>query len=339
MGQAAVSPAPFFTSGDLKLVSWAVILFVLLLTSAAQAQQSKPAVPSTDLSAAAQQGLDLALKGNCLSALPLLKKGAHVAEKDLQKKVGLATVRCAMMMNQQDTAVSALLLLNREFPHDPEVLYLTTHAYSDLATRASQELAAVAPTSYQALELNGEALETQGKWKEAKQQYEEVLAQHPDLPGIHYRLGRIILSEPPTATTAEDARKEFEAELKIDPSNAGAEYVLGELARQTEQWDVAIEHFERATELDAKFQEAYRGLGMSLNAAGKFAEAVPPLERYVKLEPRDPAGHYQLAIAYARSGHQEQAQREMELQRQADENVRKEQGQAGDPVHSPPSPP
>lgn len=56
---------------------------------------------------------------------------------------------------------------------------------------------------------------------------------------------------------------------------------------------------------------------MSLAASGKFSEATPPLESYVKMQPEDPAGHYQLAIAYARTGNQQGAAREMALQAQA----------------------
>ena len=56
---------------------------------------------------------------------------------------------------------------------------------------------------------------------------------------------------------------------------------------------------------------------MSLNSAQKFSEAVAPLQKYVKLEPSDPAGHYQLATAYARTGRKPDAEREMTLQREA----------------------
>lgn len=301
------------------------------------AQQSKPA-PAQNSAESVQRGIDLAQQGNCKEAMPLLKRAAHESDKDLERKLGLATVRCAMMLDQTETAVNALLRLNREFPRDPEVLYVTTHAYSDLSTRASLDLAHDAPASYQARELNAEALEMQGKWDDAEKEYRKILEANPNLPGIHFRLARIILSRPPTPTTRDDATKELDAEMKIDPNNADAEYILGELARQAQNYDEAIAHFRRATALDPDFSQALRGLGMSLNAEGKFADAVPPLERYVKLEPGDPAGHYQLAIAYARSGRKDEAQHEMELQRQADEAERRAQGQAGDPSQ-PASPP
>jgi predicted Zn-dependent protease len=68
--------------------------------------------------------------------------------------------------------------------------------------------------------------------------------------------------------------------------------------------------------LDEGFVEAYLALGISMNAAGKFADAVTPLENYVKMQPDDPAGHYQLATAYARTGRKQDAQREMALQQE-----------------------
>lgn len=319
----------------------AIIVFLLasLVYPSATAAQKAKAAPSASPGEDLQRGIASAEKGNCKQALPLLKRGGHIADKDLERRAGLATVRCAMMLNQTETAVNAVLMLNRDFPHDPEVLYVTTHAYSDLSTRASLRLAQEAPDSYQALELNAEALELQGKWDQAEEQYKRILAQNPNLPGIHFRLARLILSRPATPTTPEDARKELEAELKIDPSNVDAEYVLGELAREQQRFDQAIVHFEHAIKLAPNFPDALRGLGMSLNSAGKFAEAVAPLEQYVKMEPGDPAGHYQLAIAYARSGRKEEAVHEMELQREADEAVRRAQGQAGEPNQPPPSHP
>ena len=230
-------------------------------------------------------------------------------------------VRCGLQSNQTEAAVSALLWLNREFPTDPDVLYVTTHAFSDLSTRAALQLATTAPLSTQARELNAESLESQGKWDEAAAQYNLILKQQPGLQGIHYRLGRIILSKPPAPTTADDARTEFQAELKINPHNAGAEYVLGELSRQAQQWDDAIEHFSRASSLDASFADAFLGLGFALNSVSRYAEAIPPLQRGVKLQPENPTGHYQLAIAYNGVGRKEDAKLEVRLQKEAEEKI------------------
>jgi tetratricopeptide (TPR) repeat protein len=267
-------------------------------------------------SEAAERGVTLASKGRCREALPVLKRAttAQITDKNLKYDVLMSTARCAMSLDQTDTAVRALLELNRNFPGDPEVLFTTTHYYSDLASRASQELAASAPTSPQAEQLEAESLESQGDWDKAAIEYRKILEQDPQRRGIHYRLGRLFLSKTPP--DVESAKKELNEELKVDPSNAAAEFVLGETERQAGNWDEAIGHFSRASKLDEGFQEAYLALGMSLNSAGRFADALAPLESYVKMQPGDPAGHYQLGTAYARTGHKQEAQREMALQQQ-----------------------
>jgi tetratricopeptide (TPR) repeat protein len=288
-------------------------LFALLGISAAQAP-SRLAAP--DASSSAQPGVDLAAKGRCREALPLLKKATpHVSDNQLRYRVLMSTARCAMSLDQTATTVEALVVLNREFPHDPDVLYSTTHFYSELASRAAQELAATAPTSHQAEQLEAEAFESQENWDKAVAQYKKILEQEPQLHGIHYRLGRIFLSKSPPDT--DSAKTELAEELKNDPENAAAEFLLGEIARQAGQWDDAIPHFARASKLDEGFQEAYLALGMSLNSSGKFVDAIPPLQNYVKMQPGDPAGHYQLATAYARTGRKQDADREMTLQREA----------------------
>jgi len=257
----------------------------------------------------------LGKKGNCKPALPILKRAtSRVTDKQLKFNAAMLTARCAMSIGQTDTAVEALLLLNREFPRDPEVLYTTTHFYSELASRASQELAKAAPTSVQAQELEAEAFESQNDWDKAAAEYQRILSQDPKTPDIHYRLGRILLSKNPA--DAEGAKKEFGAELKLDPNNASANFMLGEIARQAGQWNDAIDHFSAALKLDQGFAEAYLALGISLNSSGKFSDAVAPLGSYVKMVPEDPAGHYQLATAYARSGHKPEAEREMALQKE-----------------------
>jgi tetratricopeptide (TPR) repeat protein len=297
-------------------------LFVLIAIRPVMAQVPQKA-PAVDPLAAAKQGLSLAERGKCKEALQLLRKSTpHLADKEIKLKAGVATVRCALNLEQTDAAVEALQILNREFPHDPEVLYVTTHAYSDLSTRASVELATTAPNSHQAHEMNAEALELQGKWDDAEKEYQSILDNDPSLPGIHFRMGRLLLSRPnPAADASDRAKEQFRKELEIDPHNAGAEYVLGEIARQESQWNEAIEHFTKVTKLDPGLTDALLGLGMAFVAEGKPVEAISPLETYVKLEPANPAGHYQLAMAYSRAGRKEDAKREAAQQRETAEKI------------------
>jgi tetratricopeptide (TPR) repeat protein len=294
----------------------AVILALLPGSALGQAPTAKPTTPT----ASVEHAIELAAKGRCEEALPILKRSAaRLADKDLKYRVGMATARCAMSLDQREAAVQALLVLNRDFANDPEVLYITTHYYSQLASRASQQLAVAAPSSYQAHELEAEALESQGRWDEAAAVYDKILEQNPHLPGIHYRLGRVALSKPESAANNDEAKNQFEQELKIDPTNAASEFWLGELARRTGRWNDALPHFSNASKLDPGFAEAFLALGMTYNSAERFSEAVTPLERYVKIVPSDPAGHYQLSIAYARTDRKQDAAREMAIQREISE--------------------
>jgi tetratricopeptide (TPR) repeat protein len=300
------------------------------MTGAAQ-EIRKPSQPSqkprsTPAKSLHHRGLSLAESGKCRDAIPILKNEVTlITDPDLLRATGLAGVRCSMNLNQPDLAVDFIRVLTRKFPEDPEVMYQAVHVYSDLSLRASQELLFKAPASYQVRLLNAEALETQDKWNEAASEYRTVLAQYPNLPGIHYRLGRLLLSLPEnsvTPTTRDEARKEFEEELKINPRNAGAEYVLGEIARQARDWPQAIDHFSKAVKLNPAFTDAFIGLGRSFIADRKFSEAVAPLEQAVKLQPQNPATHYHLAIAYSRVGRKEEAERESIAFRQTSEKAR-----------------
>src|SRR5258708_32644547 len=195
-----------------------------LITAATQGQVARKPATTAD-SSVAERGAKLAETGHCADAMPLLKKSfPQTSDKDLKLRIGFDGVRCAMALNQADLAVDFLRLLNREFPRAPEVLYLTVHIYSDLSLRASQELAEAAPSSNEAHQLNAESLEVQGKWEEAKAEYQRILKDNPRAVGIHFRIGRLLLSKPdPEGSLVEQAKQEFKQELEIDPTNAGAE--------------------------------------------------------------------------------------------------------------------
>jgi len=278
---------------------------------------TKPSTPAND----SQRATSLAESGHCQEALPLLKRALRqTTDHDMKKRVGLDGLRCAMMRDIPYEALDFLSVLTRDFPHDPDVLYAATHAFSDLSMRTSQDLAREAPFSFQVHELNAEALEIQGKWPEAAAEYQKILDINPMLPGVHARLGRAYLSKPqPSPDDVAKAKKAFEEEIEIDPRNAGAEYVLGQLAADSGDSAGAIQHFTKATKLDSNFSEAFLGLGTSLNSAKRFTDAIAPLETYAKMAPDSPTGHYQLAVAYSGAGRKADANREAQLQRQASE--------------------
>jgi tetratricopeptide (TPR) repeat protein len=331
MGWQALRRLPFLFWAALSGESWmynrimnrffhlcasVAVSFLFFSPVNAQAPPKAPA-PAAQQQQNPQRAMSLAESGHCAEALPLLKKSIHqVTDRDLKKRIGLLGLNCAMTHNAPYDSLDFLIVLNREFSRDPDVLYAAAHAFSDLSLRASQDLVREAPFSYQVHELNAEALETQGRWQEAAAEYQKIIDMDPTLRGIHGRLGRVLLSAPqPAPEAVAKAKKSFEDELEIDPNNATAEYVLGELAKGDGDLSAAVAHYTRATKIDAGFMEAYLGLGSALVERKQFADAITPLETYEKMAPDSPTGHYQLALAYNGVGRKEDANREAALQR------------------------
>lgn len=319
----------FLVTSRIRVVG---IFSVLLCASFPSAAQSKTRETASPL-ATAEKAVKLAETGHCAEAIPELRKIIrNITNSELKKLAGLHGLRCSMIRNSPLDAEDFLQFLRRNFPHDPEVLYQATHAYADLSNGASEQLMREAPFSYHAHELAAEQLEQQGKWDEAVAEYRKILEINSNLPGIRFRLGRALLSKPnPSPEMVNEAKRNFELELKIDPQNAGAEGVLGELAAKAGDQATAIDHFKRATILDSGFAAAYLGLGSSLVSEKRFAEAVQPLETAVKLAPDDPMAHYNLAVALSRVGRKEDADREFAIHRKMQE--------ANPPSVTPDSPP
>jgi tetratricopeptide (TPR) repeat protein len=282
------------------------------------AQQAKvTATPGAASGLSQDKALTLAEQGHCQESISALKRAmTGKVPAETRKRAGIIGLRCSLTLDNRDAALDFLRLLGKQFAQDPDVLFILAHAYSDLSTRTAQDLGRTAPQSLAAHKLNAEALEMQGKWEPAQLEYEGMIEKEPKAPGIHFLLGRLWLSRPDAGPDAgERARQEFLKELEVDPNNAGAHYVLGELARQDEKWDEAISRFSQAAKLDSNFAEAYLGWGSSLVAVKKYEEAIPPLREAERLTPGNPAVHFTLATALERSGNKEEAEKEFAIHR------------------------
>lgn len=277
----------------------------------AAAPPATPPGPGSPLTAALAQ----AERGDCAPALPVLRRELERAPREEQYKTARLLAQCGMTQHDAAATDQGLNFLNRHYPDNPRVLYIASHFYSEMANRYAHRLLRVAPKSPAAQEMLAEAMEARGQWKQAAAIYESILKSHPLEPGVHYQLGRILLTQSYTPKIGAAAKKDFEAELQLDPHSAAAEFMLGELALHGRSWPQAIRHFRNAVSDDGSFTEADLGLGMALNSARRYSAAIGPLRRYVAATPADPAGHYQLALALGRSGHAQAAAAQMAMVR------------------------
>lgn len=331
MMQALNPPASFFLAHDFSeressqaqfkmSIFQGKTAFILLLASAtwsaslALGQQAKSSsTPQTALSP--EKALSLAEQGHCRETISALKRAiSSQIDSTTKKEIGVVGVRCSLAVDDRDAALDFIHVLHRQFPQDPDVLYVVVHAYSDLSTRTAQDLGRTSPQSFAAHKLNAEALEMQGKWEPAQLEYEWMIKKQPNTPGIHFLLGRLLLSRPDAGADAtERAKQEFLKEIEIDPNNAGAIYILGELDRRDQKWDGAIARYTQALKADPNLAEAYLGLGYCLVNLKKYEEAISPLRTAERLMPQNPEVHHSLGTALQRTGHTEEAQREFAI--------------------------
>ena len=322
----AISPASFFcylynqppvmSRNTRKDTLFVLLIFSLWSQVLTLAQQPKAAAaPGSGLSA--DKAINLAEHGHCRESIPALQLAlTSQIPTETKKKGGVLGLRCSLAVDDRDSTVDFIRALHKQFANDPDVLFVLVHAYSDLSTRTAQDLGRDAPQSLAAHKLNAEALEMQGKWGPAQLEYEGILEKEPNARGIHFLLGRLLLSRPDAPPdAAEKAKQEFLKELQIDPNNATAVDILGELARREEKWDEAISRFSQAAKLDPNFPEAYLGWGTCLVTVKRYQEAIPPLRTAARLAPANPAVHHALATALERSGHKDEAEKEFAIHR------------------------
>jgi tetratricopeptide (TPR) repeat protein len=322
-----LSPATAEVHAGLGLIYSQQRKYAQAVAALRQALKLKPALPGTDVLLA----MCLSELGQFQEALPGLRKGfRQTADAPLRRLTGLQLQRAYTGLLQDDKAVEVALELYRLYPDDPEVLYHAGRLFSNYAYLATLRLARVAPASAWMHQAAGEANESQGLGDAAIREYRQVLTLDPGRPGIHFRLGRVLLSragQPGSDADAQrsraEAASEFEQELGLDPTNASAAYELGEMQRQSGQLDKARELFEAAVGHYPEFEEAQVGLGRVLIALAKPELALPHLRKAVALNPGSEVPQYQLSLAYRALGNTAEQQKALaEFQRLKSEKAR-----------------
>ena len=240
--------------------------------------------------------------GHNQQALPDLAEGFNQTHNAMLKRMlGLYLERTYTGLHRDREAVDVALELTRFYPNDPEVLYQTGRLCGNFAYLAMQRLQEVAPDSVWRHLASGDLFESQGDYALAIREYRRVIALEPNRPGIHYRLGRVLLKAKEADSRAE-ALKQFGQELNIDPTNARAAYEAGEVYRRSGQFSKALALFTKALTNYPNFEEAHVGLGRVLIHENKPDQAIAHLQKALSLDPEDDVAYFQLAQAYRQLG-------------------------------------
>jgi TolB-like protein/Tfp pilus assembly protein PilF len=101
-------------------------------------------------------------------------------------------------------------------------------------------------------------------------------------------MGRV-LDEMTDTVAADIARAEdlVKQALAASPRSSVGHYAKGNILRQTGRYEAAIPEYETVIELDRNEPGAYANLGWCKLLTGSIEEAIPALERALRLSPRD----------------------------------------------------
>ncbi|MDQ2776340.1 MAG: tetratricopeptide repeat protein [Acidobacteriota bacterium] len=263
------------------------------------------AADHTDKLAAAFLALTQAATGDCQTALPGL-----MADTKIERLTGVAAVSCYSAAGDKMHAFTLLDELEKKFPSNPDVLYLSSKLHMKAFNDATFEMFQRVPASYRVHELSAEIFEVQNRFSDAVSEYRKSIELNPNAADLHYRLGRAILLQSHAPEVLEQAKKEFQAELKVSPEDSACEYQLGEIAQTQGDTAQAKSDFERALALSPNFAQAMIAVGKLYAREKQYDKAISELTRATALQSGNEAAHYALLTTYRNAGQMDKAKEE-----------------------------
>jgi tetratricopeptide (TPR) repeat protein len=199
---------------------------------------------------------------------------------------------------------------------DPQnILYRFSLAQSCLNTKqyqcvldAYQELLKLNGESAAADMLAGQAYDEMKNTNGAIEQFRAAVKADPKWPNAHYGLGYLLW----TQNQCEEAQKEFQAELDNVPDNPQAMSFLADCKVQLGQTSEALPLIEKALKIDPRIARAHMNLGIIYQEQGRQQDALRELTTAARLTPQDSNIHWRLARLYQAMGRKEDAKLEFE---------------------------
>src|SRR5262249_420747 len=158
---------------------------------------------------------------------------------EVRRLSGLALSQCYIAASRFAEAFAVLTSLAASFPDDADVLYLTARLHLKAWNDAVLQMFEKTPPSFRVNQTSPAICEIQGKYAEAIAEFRKAIEKNPVALNLHFRLGRALLMESHSASSLEAARQEFETELKLNPSDAVAEYQIGQILLAQQKADEA----------------------------------------------------------------------------------------------------
>jgi tetratricopeptide (TPR) repeat protein len=112
-----------------------------------------------------------------------------------------------------------------------------------------------------------------------------------------------------TPATIPQAMEIYQAILALQPQHAPALINMGTIHYNLRKYELAEQHYRRATVADPEYALAFFDLGNVLDEMQRLTEATAAYQKAVALVPQYADAHYNLALAYERQGQRRRALR------------------------------
>lgn len=140
-------------------------------------------------------------------------------------------------------------------------------------------------------------------WESKISMWEDVVGKSPSLVYPRNNLGIAYVE----AGRIDDAMRQFEAALAIEPDHATAQSNLGVLYAQRGRLDEAMLAFRAALRSDPELADAQNNLGLVYLAKGAFGEAEQSFRAAMRIDPGYAKAHYNLGVLFERQGRSDEA--------------------------------
>jgi Tfp pilus assembly protein PilF len=221
---------------------------------------------------------------------------------------------CSLLATGQPESAIANLLRARNDPRwSVQADNILIKAYRKAAENEYQRIATVAPDSSRVHLVKAQLLAWKGIKNGVVWEAQEALKRDPKMESAHRLIAEVFWEE----KGFDQAAREFQAELQINPLDAESNLRLGEIRLAKGDSAGALSFLNTA--LPQRFGspgEIYHFLGEAKLAQRDYGQAAADLNRAAQENPADPTNHQLLAEVYRATGHLDLAAQEEQLSRQ-----------------------
>ncbi len=227
-------------------------------------------------------GMDYLKLGSPEKAIAFLQQGLKLDASNRDARQALASA----YLSQENfrCAAEQFQQIALQESDKSEALFKLGHQYLDLAARLAYRGAHLYHESAWGHRFLGDLLFQRGRWEEALKEYQKALGIEPKQSGLHTSLGQTYLH----SQKLPEAEKEFRAELQLDSQSEQAWLGLANTQLARNQSTTALESLRKLWAVSPEFLAVQR----EFPAIELPPESVKASLAAVEAEPPEPAKHF-----------------------------------------------